>query len=188
MKIAVLGSTRGSVLGPYCDALCASGLPAVIKVVISDRPNAGILQKAQALGIKTIAHPKPKDQTSHAYDHSLNQLLQQEEVDVVVMIGYMRIVHAPLLEAWANRMINTHPSLLPRHGGLMDLAVHQSVLDAKEDVSGCSVHMVTQVLDGGEVLVQLPCMVYEGDTKEILKKRVQSLEPLALLAATKLLM
>ena len=70
----------------------------------------------------------------------------------------------------------------------MDLAVHQSVLDAKEDVSGCSVHLVTQVLDGGEVLVQLPCMVYEGDTKEILKKRVQSLEPLALLAATKLLM
>ncbi|MEO6924784.1 MAG: formyltransferase family protein, partial [Bryocella sp.] len=102
--------------------------------------------------------------------------LREAQVDLVLMIGYMRIVSAEFVEAWRGRLLNVHPSLLPKYAGLMNRAVHEAVLNAKETETGCTIHQVTEEVDGGAVVLQKTCPVLAGDSVEVLKDRVQSLE------------
>lgn len=182
LRLGILGSTRGTHLAAIIAAIAQRRLAAEIAVVISNKPDALILERAREQCIP--AHYVPVEGLSReAYDQCLSRQLHASGVECVVLIGYMRILSASFVEEWAHRIINVHPSLLPRHAGKADLAVHQSVLDAGDTESGCTVHYVTAEVDAGPVIVQQRCPVLPKDTPELLKSRVQQLEGEALIEA-----
>jgi len=185
LQLGILGSTRGSNLEPILTAMQSGKLDMQVAVIISDQADAAILQRAQRHGITHHALEEAKGTARETFDRAVHALLQQYQVDMVLMMGYMRIVSAWFCQQWSNRMLNAHPSLLPKHAGLIDLAVHQSVLDAGEQESGCTVHYVTAKVDAGAAVVQKCCPVFANDTAQTLKMRVQALEAEALVEALK---
>lgn len=185
IQLAILGSTRGSNLAPIEEAIEAGELDAKIEVVISNKLDAGILQRARVYSLNTIGIPV-NGRDRETYDRAVDSELANFDIDLIVMIGYMRIVSPWFVKKWRGKMINVHPSLLPKHKGLMDLQVHQAVLDAGEAETGCSVHQVSEEVDGGKVLVQKSCAVESGDTAETVKQKVQQLEGVALVEAISL--
>lgn len=185
VKLAVLGSTRGSSMQPILDAIQAGELNASIEVVVSNKSDAGILARAKQHDIAAVAlASQGKSRTE--FDAEVSQVLQTKGVELVLLIGYMRILSAEFCKQWQGKVLNVHPSLLPDFAGGMDLAVHQAVLDAKKTQSGCTVHFVTEQVDAGPIAVQLTCPVLSNDTAESLKARVQPLEGVAFLHAIRL--
>lgn len=186
LRIGVLGSTRGTALIPVIEA-CASGeLNAEIVAVVSNKSDALILEKGKALGVTvTTKFVSSKGLTRAQYDAECTAALVGAGAELVVLVGYMRILSAEFCEFWEGRCINVHPSLLPKHAGGMDLAVHQAVIDAGESESGCTIHMVTEEVDGGPIVVQKVVSVEEGDTAVTLKAKVQKLEGIAFIEAIK---
>lgn len=197
VRLGIMGSTRGTDMQALIDAIAAGSLPAGIAVVVSDRPHAYILERAAQHGlpskfISTYTGPaegkaesgkpkggrKKKDRT--AYDNEVSSVLKESGVDLVLLIGYMRILSADFCREWKDRIVNVHPSLLPDFAGGMDTDVHSAVLKAEKKETGCTVHLVTPELDAGPVITQKRCPVYSNDTPETLKKRVQELEGIAL--------
>lgn len=182
IRLGILGSTKGSHLSAIVDAIQQEQIAASIEVVISNKSDAFILGRAQQLEI-TACFINPDGLSRESYDSKISALLQKCEVELVVLIGYMRILSSVLIDAWRNKIINVHPSLLPKHAGKMDLAVHRAVLAAKEKETGCTVHYVTEEVDAGPIIVQKTCSVQSEDTPEALKERVQKLETQALIQA-----
>ncbi|KAJ0399657.1 hypothetical protein P43SY_005263 [Pythium insidiosum] len=185
VKLAVLGSTRGSSMQPIIDAIESGALQASIEVVISNKADAGILERAKKHNIEAVALSS-QGKTREAFDAEVSKVLKDKSVDLVLLIGYMRIMSSSFCKEWENKVLNVHPSLLPDFAGGMDLAVHQAVLDAKKTTSGCTVHFVTEDVDAGPIAVQLKCAVLPTDTAETLKARVQPLEGVAFLHAIRL--
>lgn len=179
MRIAVLGSQRGTAMLDLIALLKAGQTRATIDVVISNKQHAMILERAHHHQIDAV-FVDPKGLTRKEYDEKISTICQQRQIDLIVLIGYMRILSEEFVDQWQNKVINVHPSLLPAHAGKMDLAVHQSVIDARESETGCSVHYVTKEIDAGPVLLQLRCDVTANDSAESLKSRVQQLEAQAL--------
>ena len=175
-KIAILSSTRGTNLQSFIDARDQGELPGVeICCLITDKAMCGAAEKARLAGIKVyFIDPKPVDRPT--YEQSVADTLTYFNVDLVVLGGYMKILGAPTLEKFRGRILNVHPSLLPKFGGGMDLNVHQAVLDAGETETGMTIHQVTEVLDGGEIVLQKKVLVEPGDTADRLKEKVQALE------------
>lgn len=186
IKLGILSSSRGTHVIPIAQAIANKQLPATIEVIISNKSDAPILQKASNLNIEGIFVDN-KGLSREDYDQKLTALLLSFNVELIVLIGYMRILSAQFVQQWPGKIINVHPSLLPAHAGLMDLAVHQAVLDAQEQQSGCTVHLVTELVDAGPILVQKQCAVLAGDTAEQLKARIQPLEADALIEAINLI-
>lgn len=182
LRLAVLGSTRGSNLPPLIEACQQMRLAATIEWVISDRSEALILQKAREAGIKTH-YINPQGRSREIFDQELSDFLQTANIDLIILIGFMRILSNPFVHYWKHKIINVHPSLLPAFAGKMDQKVHQAVLEAGISESGCTVHYVTEHVDQGPILVQKKCPVLAHDTVESLKERVQALEGLALIEA-----
>lgn len=175
VRTAVLGSTRGSSLVPLLNAWKASRLGVDFALVVSNRSQAGILEKGRDAGIESVAIPaKGRDRVS--YDAEISDLLKSRGVELVLLLGYMRILSDAFVKDWQGRILNVHPSLLPRHGGLMDLEVHASVLSSGDRESGCTIHLVDETVDGGPIVIQKRCPVLADDTPESLKARVQVLE------------
>ena len=184
LRIGVLGSTRGTALVPLMEACAANQLNAEIVAVLSNKSQAQILEKGRSLGpTVTTKFLSTKDKSREDYDAECTSVLVGAGVDLVLLIGYMRIVSKDFTDYWAGRCINVHPSLLPKHGGLMDLAVHQAVIDAGDTVSGCTIHQVTDEVDGGPIVVQKTVSVEVNETAESLKAKVQPLEGLAFIEA-----
>lgn len=177
MRIGVLGSTRGTALIPVIEA-CANGtLDCEIVAVISNRSKAPILDKGRALGPTVVTKfVSAKGLSRSQYDAECTAALLGAGVEFVLLVGYMRILSAEFCNFWKGQCINVHPSLLPKHAGGMDLEVHQAVLDAKEDETGCTIHEVTEDVDGGPVVVQKKVKVEIGESAESLKAKVQVLE------------
>ncbi len=168
-RLGVLISGRGTNLQSIIDAVARGTLQAAIAVVISNRAGAAGLTRARAAGLPAVCL-SPKDHPSReAYDAALAALLREHDVDLVCLAGFMRLVGAPLLEAFPNRILNIHPSLLPAFPGLE--AQHQA-LDYGVKVSGATVHLVTSELDGGPIVVQAAVPVLPGDTPETLSARI----------------
>ncbi|CAK4670700.1 unnamed protein product [Aphanomyces euteiches] len=182
IKLGVLGSTRGSSLQPILDAIASGELNASVEIVVSDKKAAGILERARNHNIEAAA-VATKGKSREEVDAEVTALLRAKKVDLVLCIGYMRILSGDFCNQWQGRVLNVHPSLLPDFAGGMDLAVHQAVLDAKKTVSGCTVHFITEEVDAGPIAVQLKCPVFPTDTAETLKARVQPLEGTAFLFA-----
>ena len=186
LKLAILGSTRGSNLVPLTQALGHKNIPFNIEAVISNRSDAIILERAKEYHWPAL-YLSAFELGREAYDQKLTQHLQKLGVDLVVLIGFMRILSADFVKTWQHKVINVHPSLLPAFAGKMDREVHQAVLDAKLTETGCSVHEVTETVDTGPILIQKKCSVYESDTVDVLKARVQQLEIEALSEAIQLI-
>lgn len=182
IKIGILGSTRGSNLDAIVSAIQHKTLAADITIVMSNKPDAGILSKAAGFGLKTLCI-ESSGKTREAFDREVSAQLRQHQVELVVLIGFMRILSSEFINDWNHRIINVHPSLLPKHAGLMDLEVHRAVLAAKDNESGCTVHVVTEVVDAGPIVIQEKCAVLTADDEHTLKQRVQSLEGIALVKA-----
>ena len=175
LRLGILGSTRGTVMQSIIDAVEDHSLDASINLVISDKQDAFILQRAQSHSIASC-FIDPKGLSRDNYDALTTQALEEAGVDLILLIGYMRILSKTFVEHWHHKVINVHPSLLPKHGGLMDKAVHQSVLEAGDTESGCTIHYVEEAVDAGKTVLQKKCGVSASDTVDTLKEKVQRLE------------
>jgi formyltetrahydrofolate-dependent phosphoribosylglycinamide formyltransferase len=175
LKVAVLGSTRGTALQGILDALAAGTLDVEVVLVLSDKAEAQILARAAAAGVPT-KHLDPTGLKRAGYDALVSAALLQAGAELVLLIGYMRIVSPAFVETWRGRLLNVHPSLLPAFGGMMDKSVHEAVLAAGVAETGCTIHQVTEDVDAGPIVLQKRCPVLPGDTPETLKGRVQALE------------
>ena len=175
LNLVILGSTRGTNMQSIVDAIANKQLNAQISLVISNKQNAYILQRALQHNIvtKLIA---AKGVSREQYDELLVSEINKYNPDLILMIGFMRILSPVFVKAFKGKILNIHPSLLPKHVGLMDLAVHQAVIAAGDSVSGCTIHQVTEEVDGGDIVLQLKCDVTKDDTAESLKAKVQALE------------
>ncbi len=173
MRVAVLASGRGSNLQAIIDAIEAGQVQAQIVAVISNKKEAVALERARKHGITDMfVDPKPfagRQDSREAYDRSLLEILQQYEVDLVLLAGYMRIVTAVLVNAYANRMMNIHPSLLPSFPGL---DVHKKAIDWGCKLAGCTVHFVTEGVDEGPIIIQSAVPILDNDTSETLAARI----------------
>ena len=178
LRVGILGSTRGTASQSVFEAIAAGTLAAQVSIVIANRLDAPILARAVRYGVPAL-FVSPKGLTREAFDAQISFALEQTRVDLILMVGYMRIVSAAFVERWKGRLLNVHPSLLPAFGGLMDRAVHEAVLAAGVDETGCTVHQVTEDVDSGPILLQKRCPVLPGDTVNSLRERVQAMENMA---------
>jgi phosphoribosylglycinamide formyltransferase-1 len=178
LKVGVLGSTRGTTLQGILDAVVAGTLDVEIVLVASDKQAAPILDRAAKHGVRAL-FLDPAGLKREAYDEQVSDALRDSGAELVLLIGYMRIVSAKFVNTWQGRLLNVHPSLLPAFGGLMNQRVHEAVLAAGIGETGCTIHQVTEELDGGPIVLQKRCPVLPGDSAETLKDRVQALEQAA---------
>jgi phosphoribosylglycinamide formyltransferase-1 len=175
LKIAVLGSGKGSNFRAILSAIMAGHLRVTPVLAASDVPDAGILTLADNLGIPTTVIDEPKFQTrlSEDVESKLVKELQASGAELIVLAGYMRLVKAPLLEAFPRRIINIHPSLLPSFPGL---EAWRQALTAGVKITGCTVHFVDSGMDTGEIIAQSEVSILPGDTPETLHARIQEAE------------
>jgi len=181
IRLGILGSTKGTDMLALIAAIQQQKLAAQIAIVISNKSDALILTHAKAHGLATQFVNPRLFTNKEEYDHQLSTLLKSYAVDIIVLIGYMRILSSHFVNEWQNKIINVHPSLLPDFAGGMDQNVHQAVLDAGRKETGCTVHRVTEEVDEGPILIQKKCPILPTDTVESVKKRVQTLEGEALI-------
>jgi len=168
-RLGVLISGRGSNLQALIEAIAERRLDASIALVISNRADAAGLERARAAGIEAICMPHRAFATRDDYDRALVKELRARDVGLVCLAGFMRLVGAPLIEAFPNRILNIHPSLLPAFPGL---DAQQQAIEHGVKVSGATVHLVTAELDGGPIVVQRAVPVMPGDTAETLAARI----------------
>jgi len=185
LKIAVLGSTKGTDLQAIIDAINGARLKAEIVAVVSNKKDAFILQRAKKYRIPHI-FLDPAGKSREEYDAEILKVLKEKGAELVLLIGYMRIVSSVFIEGYKNRIINVHPSLLPKFAGGMDVDVHKEVLKAREKVTGCTIHFVDENVDGGPIIMQREVNVLTSDTAETLKHRVQQAEQICLVKVLQL--
>jgi len=183
-KIAVMGSTNGTDFPAVFESVKKENY-AEITLVISDKENSGILQKAKEKGIKSIYINPKQFNSREEFDAKLLEELKKRKIDLIVLIGYMKWITKPLLDAYRNKIMNIHPSLLPDFPG-MDLNVHKAVLEAGKKVSGATVFFVDEGEDSGSIILQESVQVSEGETVDSLKEKVQKIEQKILPKAIKL--
>ena len=173
LRVAVLASGRGSNLQAIIDAIETGRVQAQIVAVISNKKDAIALERARKHGLSDIfVDPKPyagRPDSREAYDRSLLEILQQHEVELVLLAGYMKIVTTVLVNAYANRMMNIHPSLLPSFPGL---DVQKKAIDWGCKLAGCTVHFVTEGVDEGPIIIQAAVPILDDDTPETLAARI----------------
>lgn len=175
LKLGILGSGKGSNFRAILSEIQAGRLEAEAAVVLADVESAGILDLAREAGIPAhvIREPRYRTKLSPDVEADVVRVLQEAEVELVVLAGYMRIVKAPLLEAFPRRVINIHPSLLPKFPGL---EAWSQAVEAGETTSGCTVHFVDGGMDTGEIIAQSEVPVLPGDTPASLHARIQVAE------------
>jgi formyltetrahydrofolate-dependent phosphoribosylglycinamide formyltransferase len=184
MRVAVAVSGRGSNLQALLDTLTANA-PARVVLVISNRADAGALERAQARGIATAVLADPAD------GEEWLRVLEPARVDLVVLAGYVKLVPGDVIRRYRGRVINIHPALLPAFGGpgMYGARVHQAVLASGRPESGATVHLVDEEYDRGPILGQARVPVLPGDTADALASRVLEVEhrllPAAVLAAAR---
>ena len=168
-RLGVLISGRGSNLQALIDAIAEGRLDARIAMVISNRPDAGGLERAAAAGIETVAIDHKLFARRDDFDVAVASALKERGVTLVCLAGFMRLVGARLLEAFPNAILNIHPSLLPAFPGV---GAQRQALEHGVKVSGATVHLVTGDLDGGPIVLQASVPVRDDDTVETLSARI----------------
>lgn len=173
LRVAVLASGRGSNLQAMIDAIEAGQVRAKIVAVISNKKDAVALERARRHRLSDIfVDPKPyagRPDSREAYDRELLEVLNQHDVELVLLAGYMKIVTKVLVDAYANRMMNIHPSLLPSFPGL---DVQKKAIDWGCKLAGCTVHFVTEGVDEGPIILQAAVPILDHDTPEQLAARI----------------
>ncbi|MFI5247167.1 MAG: phosphoribosylglycinamide formyltransferase [Nitrospirales bacterium] len=173
LRVAVLASGRGSNLQAVIDAIEAGTVQAKIVAVISNKKEAPALERARRHGLSDLfVDPKPyagRPDSREAYDRELLDVLRRQDVELVLLAGYMRIVTTVLVEAFANRMMNIHPSLLPSFPGL---DVQKKAIEWGCKLAGCTVHFVTEGVDEGPIILQAAVPILDEDKPETLAARI----------------
>jgi len=167
--VVILISGRGSNMISIVEAMQDGSLPITVAAVISNRPDAAGLEYAKQLNIATAVIDHKYFETRESFDQVLAQKIDSYTPDLVVLAGFMRILTTEFVEQFAGKLINIHPSLLPKFKGL---DTHQRAIDAGEKEHGASVHFVTPELDDGPVVLQASVTVFENDTVKTLAARV----------------
>ncbi len=180
INLAVLSSSKGTSLDKTFGEIITGYLDARVRIIISNKPDALILEKAKNYSFKHICIPS-KGKLRVDFDNELFSEMQKYPIDLVVLVGYMKILDSNLVHYYNGKIINVHPSLLPKFAGGMDTNVHQQVIAAGEWESGCTVHLVDEGVDTGKILLQKYCLLDDGETPYTLKKKVQALESQSLL-------
>lgn len=173
IRLGVMASGSGSNFEAIAQAIQAEQLNARIQVLIYNNPAAGVCDRAQRLQIPAVLHNHRDAASREALDRSIVQTLREHEVECVVMAGWMRIVTPVLIDAFPNRILNIHPSLLPSFKGIR--AVEQALASGVK-IAGCSVHRVVAAVDSGEILAQAAVPVLSNDTTESLQARIHCQE------------
>lgn len=175
LALGILGSGKGSNCRAILEAIASGKLAAECRVVVSDFPDAGILAIAREFGVPAVFFPPGKFRTKlePEREEDLVRLLREAGVELVVLAGFMRVLKAPLLEAFPRRIINLHPSLLPKFPGREAWA---QALAAGERVTGCTVHYVEAGVDSGEIIAQREVAILPNDTPANLHERIQVAE------------
>ncbi|MEO1749802.1 MAG: phosphoribosylglycinamide formyltransferase [Pseudomonadota bacterium] len=168
-RVAVLVSGRGSNMVALANACQAPHFPAQIVAVLADKSDAGGLSKASEMGIESLAVPRRDYADKASHEAAVHSALEAFQPDIICLAGYMRLLSAGFLERWHGRIINIHPSLLPKYKGLN---THERALEAGDAEHGCSVHHVTPGMDEGPVVCQARVPILEGDTPDDLAARV----------------
>jgi phosphoribosylglycinamide formyltransferase 1 len=181
LRVGVLISGRGSNLQALLDACADPAFPAEIVLVISNRPDAFGLERAQKASVPTATIPHRDYPSREAFDAALDSRLREARVELVCLAGFMRLLTDGFVETWRDRMINIHPALLPSFKGLH---THERALEAGVKIHGCTVHFVGPAMDEGPAIVQAAVPVLADDSAETLAARVLEAEhrafPLAL--------
>lgn len=172
-SLAVLISGNGSNLQAIIDAIQNKTLDASIKLVISNRADTRGLKRAEAAGIPTLLIEHTQYSSREEFDQAMLDALKTCQPDLVVLAGFMRILSAQFVSALSGKLINIHPSLLPLYKGTQ---THKRALEAHDSVHGCSIHYVTEELDGGPVVAQSEVPIYPNDSEQLLAARVQKEE------------
>lgn len=168
-KVAVLISGGGTNLQAIIDRSAAGELPHVeLALVVSSRKNAGGLDRADRAGIRHVYIGKEN------FEQDLIKLLDEHEIDIIVLAGFLKILSSDFVSRYQDRIINVHPSLIPSFcgDGFYGLRVHEAALSYGVKVTGATVHFVNEVTDGGKIIAQRAVDVKDGDTPEILQRRV----------------
>lgn len=169
MRLGVLISGRGSNLLALIHAIETNAVDADIRIVISNNPTAEGLKKAASYGIKCVAVQQKEYDSKEAFEARLIDLLKQENLDLIVLAGYMRVLGDAFIDAFEGNIVNIHPSLLPSFKGLH---AQRQALEAGVKKAGCTVHFVDKTLDGGPIIAQAVVDVLENDTEESLSNRI----------------
>lgn len=168
-SIGVLISGRGSNLQALIDAAADGSLDAGIAVVISNRPDAAGLERARAAGIDTLVIDHQAFANRLDFDAAIAEALRSHDVELVCLAGFMRLVGAPLLDAFPNAILNVHPSLLPAFPGV---DAQRQALEHGVKIAGATVHLVSSELDNGPIIIQAAVPVRDDDTVETLSARI----------------
>lgn len=173
-KIAVMASGKGSNLQVILDAIACGECDAQVAVVICNKADAGALQIAKDAAVPQVLYLNPKDfESREVYDQTCVDVLKQAGCKLIVLAGYMRILTPVFIQAFPNKIINIHPSLLPAFKGADAVG---EALKAGVKISGCTVHYVTEELDSGAILAQASVPVLDGDDWDSLHQRIQEKE------------
>ncbi|MCB1483177.1 MAG: phosphoribosylglycinamide formyltransferase [Rhodobiaceae bacterium] len=172
-RTAILISGRGSNMSSLIAAAMAPDYPARIELVLSNRPDAGGLERARAADIETAVVDHKAFETREDFDAAMQAVLDEHNIELVCLAGFMRILTDGFIAQWSDRMINIHPSLLPSFKGLN---THKRVLDAGVRIAGCTVHVVRPEMDTGPIIAQAAVPVLPDDTEDALGARVLEAE------------
>jgi phosphoribosylglycinamide formyltransferase-1 len=182
VKIGILISGRGSNMVALVDAVASGEIPdSSVAIVISDQPAAAGLEKASELGVETLVIERNGRKRAE-HDQEIVAQLRERKVELVCLAGYMRLLSPDFVQAFTNRIVNIHPSLLPSFPGLN---VQQQAIDHGVKVSGCTVHFVDEDLDAGPIILQRVVEVKDDDTAETLSARILEQEHGAYIEAVK---
>ncbi|MBR7188717.1 MAG: phosphoribosylglycinamide formyltransferase [Clostridia bacterium] len=174
-RIAVLVSGGGTNLQALIDAQGRGEIPdGEIALVISNHPGAYALERAARAGIETAVCPRAKGEPREAFEAKILGALQAHDIEMIVLAGFMAILSADFVARWPERIINIHPSLIPSFcgEGFYGLHVHEAALRYGVKVTGATVHYVNEIPDGGRIIAQKAVEIREGDTPEVLQRRV----------------
>ncbi|WP_325261154.1 phosphoribosylglycinamide formyltransferase [uncultured Rhizobium sp.] len=172
-RVVVFISGGGSNMLSLADACEDPGFPAEIVAVISDKPQAGGLAKAEARGIQTLAFERKSYAGKAEHEAAILEALEEIAPDIICLAGYMRLISGDFISRYEGRILNIHPSILPLFPGLH---THQRALDAGMKVAGCTVHFVTEGMDEGPIVAQACVPIQNGDTPDTLAARVLTVE------------
>ena len=175
LRIGILASTKGTDMQAVIDAISSKKLNAAISVVVSNKKDAFALEMAGKHKIKAVfIDPKGKDREQ--YDKEIAKILDESKVELILLIGYMRFLSAWFVSKYKNKIMNIHPSLLPKYAGGMDKDVHQEVLKNKEKATGATLHFVDEGADTGPIILQKQVKIEKNETVYSLKEKVQKAE------------
>lgn len=185
-NLAVFASTKGTNLQRIIDEIKAGNLPeADLKLVLSNKKDCLAVERAQKAGLKTV-FIDPQGKTREEFDAECVKVLAKEKIDLILLIGYARIVSKVLLDKYPFKIINVHPSLLPAFPNAFNLDIYKSVLDSGVKITGDTVYFITEKIDDGPIILQQAVEITDDDDVQSLKAKVQKVEGDLLIQTIKL--